>query len=400
MRILHTSDWHLGRTFHGCDLGAEQEAVLSHLAGLVGEHAVDVVVVAGDVFDRALPNAETVRLYDRVLTSLRAAGARVVVSSGNHDSPARLGALAGFAAAGGLHLHTEVAACAVPTVIAGADGHDVAFYGLPYLEPDTARRALGAPAGSGHAGVLGAALDAVRADLATRAVGTRSVVLAHALVVPWQAPQEMAAESSVEVCDSERSLAVGGVQTAPSALFDGVDYVALGHLHGCQQPDVDRPWLRYSGSPLAYSFSEARQRKSVLLVDLGPDGLCAVQRIVLPVPRALATLTGRIEELLVDPAHARHASDWLQVVLTDDVRPQDPMRRLQTRFPHAVSVQWQPACAPVPDSLSPATRRPGRDDLATAADFVVWVRNSVPSDTERELLGRALGAAQVREAVG
>lgn len=395
MRILHTSDWHLGRTFHGCDLLADQERVLTHLAALVTEHRVDVVVVSGDVFDRALPNAETVRLYDRVLAAIRSAGARIVLTSGNHDSAARLGVLAGFAVAGGLHLHTDVGSCAVPTVLADEHG-DVAFYGLPYLEPETARGPLGVPPGRGHVGVLEAAMAAVRLDLAARRTGTRSVVLAHAFVLAGAAT-----EADVETTDSERSLSVGGVQTVPTGVFDGVDYVALGHLHGCQQPDAGRPGLRYCGSPLAYSFSEVRQRKSVLLADLDAGGLAGVVRVELPVPRRLAVLTGTLDDLLTAPAHTAHAGDYVQAVLTDQVRPTDPMRRLQTRFPHAVAVEWRPEGGRPAGRLEPTARRPDRDDLSTAADFVEWVRNSRPTTVERGLLSQAFSATRVeRERAG
>jgi len=394
MRILHTSDWHLGRTFHGCDLGAEQESVLSHLADLVREHRVDVVAVSGDVYDRALPNADTVRRFDRVLGRIRAANAQLVLISGNHDSAARLGVLAGFARAGGLHLHTDVETCAEPTVLADEHGA-VAFYGLPYLEPDTARVPLGAPAGCGHAGVLGAAMDRVRHDLAGRPAGTRSVVLAHAFVLPAGR-----SEDQLDTSASERSLAVGGVQTADTALFDGVDYVALGHLHGCQQPDPGRPGVRYPGSPLAYSFSEIHQRKSVLLVDLDAAGLADVRRLELPVPRPLAVLTGELEDLLSDPAYADRAQHYLQVVLTDRARPADPLRRLQERFPHAVAMEWQPTGGRPVDRLEPTLRRRDRDDLSTAADFVEWVRNAGPTRSERDLLCAAFTAGRCRELAG
>ena len=393
MRILHTSDWHLGRAFHGCDRLADQELVLSGLAELVREHGADVVVISGDIFDRALPNAETVRVYDRVLATISAAGARIVLISGNHDSAPRLGTVRSFAAAGGLYLHTEVNSCDVPTMLSDEHG-PVAFYGLPYLEPETARVPLGVASGGGHAGVLGAAMDAVRRDLGGRPDGTRSVVLAHAFVLP-----ALIREVEVETSDSERSLAVGGVQTAPSNLFDGVDYVALGHLHGCQQPDPARPWLRYAGSPLAYSFSEVRQRKSVLLVDLDAQGLGPVRRIELPVPRRLGVLTGGLGVLLTDPRWDDHEADYLQVVLTDAVRPLDSMRRLQVRFPYAVSVEWRPVGAAPAQRLEPSTRR-GTDDLTTAADFVEWVRNSEPSPVERDLLAAAFSASRVVQAAG
>lgn len=300
VKVLHTSDWHIGRTFHGADLLAEQEAVLAHLAGLVTSEAVDVVVVAGDVYDRAVPSAEAVRVATAALARIRQAGAQLVITPGNHDSGPRLGAFAEFAAAGGLHVRATVAGLAEPVLLSDEHG-EVAFYGLPYLEPEPSRHALGVPEARGHTGVLGEAMRRVRQDLATRP-GTRSVVLAHAFVTGGDASE------------SERTIAVGGVEQVPGSVFDGVDYVALGHLHG---PQTLAEHLRYSGSPLAYSFSEARQRKSVWLVDLDAAGLAEVRRHELPVPRPLATLRGELAELLSAPEHDEWAGHFLSVTLTD-----------------------------------------------------------------------------------
>src|SRR5919201_6964645 len=141
MRVLHTSDWHVGRTFHGRDLLADQEAVLSGLADLVSDERVDVLVVSGDLYDRAVPSGEAVQVCTRVLARIRAAGAQIVITPGNHDSAARLGAFGEFAAAGGLHLRTRVSGLHEPVVIDDRHG-PVAFYGIPYLEPDPARQAL------------------------------------------------------------------------------------------------------------------------------------------------------------------------------------------------------------------------------------------------------------------
>ncbi|HEY0487428.1 MAG TPA: exonuclease SbcCD subunit D [Mycobacteriales bacterium] len=375
MRILHTSDWHVGRTFHGRDLLADQERVLGAVADLVTEYAVDVVVVAGDLYDRAVPGAEAVEVCGRAFARVREAGATLVVTPGNHDSAARLGVHAGFAAAGGLHLRTRTAQAGEPVVLRDEHG-PVAFYGLPYLEPETARHALGVPDARGHAGVLDEAMRRVRADLATRPDGTRSVVLAHAFVVGG------------EPSESERTITVGGVETVPALVFDGVDYVALGHLHG---PQVVAGHLRYSGSPLAYSFGERTHRKSVWLVDLDARGLREVTRVTLPVPRPLSVLSGPLDDLLADPDHDAVADHYLSVVLTDDVRPLDPMRRLQERFPYAVHLEWRPAGAERDDTPY-AERVRGRSDLDVAASFVSDVRNSAPSAAEHVWLERAFAA--------
>lgn len=202
----------------------------------------------------------------------------------------------------------------------------MAFYGLPYLEPALVRGEFKVSK-AGHETVLGAAMERVRADLAERGAGTRSVVLAHAFVAGG-APS-----------DSERDITVGGVAAVPTGIFDGVDYVALGHLHGAQAL-TER--VRYAGSPLAYSFSETTHRKTMWLVELGPEGEIEAERIDCPVPRALARIRGTLDELLDDPGFARHGESWVEATLTDPVRPAEPMARLAERFPYTLSLVFDP----------------------------------------------------------
>lgn len=375
VRLLHTSDWHVGRTFHGTDLLAEQESVLARLADVVAEQKVDVVLVAGDVYDRAVPSADAVRVANTALTRIRDAGARLVITSGNHDSPARLGAFADFAAPGGLHLRTRIDGIDRPVVFEDEHG-PVAVYGIPYLEPELARHALGVPESRGHTGVLTEAMRRVAADLATRPRSTRSVVLAHAFV------------TGAAASESERTIAVGGVEQVPASVFDGIDYVALGHLHGPQRI-TER--LRYSGSPLAYSFSETTH-KSVWLVDLDAAGLAGVRREELPVPRRLATAKGLLEDLLNAPEYDELVDCYLSVTLTDRVRPIDAMRKLRERFPHAVHLDWQPETGTATVlRYSEAVR--GRCDIEIAANFVADCRGTPPTERENALLTSALEAA-------
>ncbi|KZB87628.1 exonuclease SbcCD subunit D [Amycolatopsis regifaucium] len=377
MKLLHTSDWHIGRTFHGADLLAEQEAVLGHLAELVVTESVDVVLVSGDIYDRAVPSAEAVRVATTALGRLRQAGAKLVMTPGNHDSAPRLGAFAEFAAAGGLYLRATIDGLAEPVLLPDEHG-EVALYGIPYLEPEPARHALGVPESRGHTGVLTEAMRRIRADLAGRPSGTRSVVLAHAFV------------TGGEPTESERTIAVGGVEQVSGSVFDGVDYVALGHLHG---PQTLAEHLRYSGSPLAYSFSETRQRKSVWLVDLDADGLAEVRRHELPVPRRLAMLRGELADLLSDPAHDDLTEHFLSFTVTDRVRPIDAMRKLRERFPYAVHMDWQPEGGHDGAVLKYAEAVRGRSDVEITRSFLEDCRGSAPSEREERLVLAALGAA-------
>lgn len=370
MRLLHTSDWHLGRSFHGQDLLSAQRAFLEHLVQVVLDHEVDAVLVAGDVYDRALPPVDAVAVADEGLHALASAGARVVVTSGNHDSARRLGFGSRLVDLAGVHLRTTLDRVGEPVLLHDEHG-PVAVHGLPYLDPDVALTAWGLSARSHHA-ALAEAMTRVRADLAARP-GTRSVVLAHAFV------------SGGQPSESERDIAVGGVSAVPLSLFDGVDYVALGHLHTAATLS---PSVRYSGSPMPYSFSEAGHPKGSWLVELGPAGVADAELVPAPQPRPLALLRGSLEQLLTDAAHAPHEQSWVQATLTDPVRPAQPMDRLRARFPHALALRFEPegrepAAAAVP---SPSAR----DPLDVCLDFVSHVRETPATAAEAALLRRAL----------
>jgi exonuclease SbcD len=354
-----------------------QAGVIDHQVEVVRAERVDAVVVAGDVYDRALPGVDVVALLDEALARLAATGATVVLSSGNHDSPRRLGFAARLLERARVHVRTDPARCGEPVLLEDRHG-PVAVYPLPYLEPALAGPVLGCAPGTGHEAVLGAALAAVRADRRTRRAGTRSVVAAHAFVVGG------------EPSDSERDISVGGVGAVPAGLFAGVDYVALGHLHGRQQL---APTVRYSGSPLAYSFSEHAQTKGSWLVELGTAGVERVDPVDAPVQRRLAVLRGTLDTLLADPALGVHESAWCQATLTDDERPAEAMARVRSRFPHTVELRFEPASGPGAGTYS--RRVADQDDVGLCCGFVEHVRRRPPSDAERAVLAAAVEGARV-----
>ena len=380
MRLLHTSDWHLGRSFHREDLLPAQVRFVDHLVDVVQSERVDVVLVAGDIYDRALPTADAVSVLDEALSRLRER-AKVVLISGNHDSPRRLGFGHRLIDAAGVFLRTDPRSAGQPVLLDDEHG-PVAIYPLPYLEPDAVAPLLDC-ADRGHAAVVGAAMARVRADLTGRSPGTRSVVMAHAFATGGQASE------------SERDISVGGLCDVPLDAFRGVDYVALGHLHGSQQLS---PAVRYSGSPVAYSFSEERHRKSSWLVELGPSGLGAVSRIDAPVGRRLARLTGRLDDLLNEEKYARYEDRYLAVTLTDPVRPREPMERLRSRFPHTLQLTFEPEGGVPRDSQSYVQRLRGRTDFEIASGFIELVRDRAADEWERTLLREAVEQAARDEA--
>lgn len=375
MLLLHTSDWHLGRSLHRVDLREAQAAFLSALIENVRSAAVDVVVVAGDVYDRAIPPVEAVALFEEALSGIRAAGARVVVSSGNHDSATRLGFAARLVDVAGVHLRTRPAALAEPLILTDRHG-PVGIYAVPYLEPEAVRTDLpllaGAEVGRGHAGVLAHAARCISADAAARGLA-RTVVTAHAWV------------TGATACDSERDITVGGVSQVAAEIFTPFTYTALGHLHG---PQVISENVRYCGSPLPYSFSEAGQQKGWWLVELGRCGVVAIEHVPAPVLRGLSLLRGELPELLTSRQHAPLEQDFLSVVLTDPQRPVEPMDRLRARFPHVLTVSWEPS-GPAEVAISYASRLRGRDDLGVASAFVTHVRQVAPTADEGALLRAA-----------
>ncbi|GAA1781388.1 exonuclease SbcCD subunit D [Pseudarthrobacter sulfonivorans] len=390
MRLLHTSDWHLGRSFHGVGMLDAQRSFVDQLVGAVSSHGIDVVLIAGDVYDRALPGVDVVGLLDDALVRLTGAGATVVLTSGNHDSAIRLGFASRLLERGGVHLRTRLADLDQPLVLplepaGAAPGAVLAIYGIPWLEPRLVAEQLGAEPAS-HFAVTRAATDRIRADLARRsAEGTvHSVVLAHTFA------------SGGISSDSERDLSIGGVGAVPLDLFDDFSYTALGHLHGRQTLS---PTVRYSGSPLAYSFSEAKHVKGSWLVDVGPEGVTGVSELSWEAPRKLAVLRGGISELLESGDHAWAEDAYCQITLTDAQRPQQAMERLRARFPDTLVLGFDPQGGSAKASPSYSTRlAEARDDLAVCCGFLDHVRGRDADDAERLALTAALDNVRLREA--
>ncbi len=239
MRFLHTADWHLGRLFHGASLLADQVPLLDQVVRVAREGAVDALILAGDIFDRAVPAADAVALFDdflcRMALDLRVP---VIAIAGNHDSAERLSYGARLMKSGGIHMRGRLDVGDEPVLLQDEHGA-IRFHLLPYADPPVVRNVLARDDLPDHASALGARLSPLRCE---KAAGVRSVVIAHAFVLGG------------EESESERPLSVGGSGAVPCELFQGFDYVALGHLHRPQRAGADH--IRYAGSLAKYSFSE------------------------------------------------------------------------------------------------------------------------------------------------
>lgn len=340
MRFIHTADWHLGRLFNSVHLTDDQAIVLDAFCDIVRQTRPDAVVIAGDIYDRSVPPPEAVDLFNRILTRLAIElNTPVILIAGNHDSPQRLGFANQLLAHRAVHIFGPLTAPVGTVTLADADG-PVHFHCLPYADPATVRACFDDSSARCHESAMKCCLDRIRAD---RPHG-RHVLVAHAFVVGG-------AES-----ESERPLSVGGAGTIPAEIFDGFDYVALGHLHGPQQLPGGK--VRYSGSPMKYSFSEAAHVKGVVLVEIDGAGTCQCQTIPLKPPRDVRDIRGTLAGLLA-AAPADGSDDYIRVFLEDDGPVFDAMGRLQAIYPTALAIErpnlLAAAAGRAPDAPAPST---------------------------------------------
>jgi exonuclease SbcD len=346
MRILHLADLHLGRSLHGQALIEDQFYVLDQVVNLAQETGPDVILVAGDVYDRAVPPAEAVAMLDEILGRLLLdVRVPVVLIPGNHDSPERLTFGARLLKAGNLYLFKNFRPENVVTL---ADQHGpLDIYAVPFAEPPVARQDLDCPDVVDHNSAI---REVVRRIREARVAARRSILLAHAFVAGGQATE------------SERPLVVGGAGAVEPIGLAGFSYVALGHLHRPQTAGQDN--IHYSGSILAYSFGEADQIKSVNLVEIGPGGECKVERLRLRPRHAVRCATGLFEDLKKGSAAGAAVDDYLEITLLDRGPVLDAMGQLRQVYPNLLHVQR--ALPGIPDEAAALRldhRRTSTDEL-------------------------------------
>lgn len=372
MQFIHVADLHLGKKLNEAPLIDDQRHILAQIAQLATAHRVSAVLVAGDVYDRAVPPAEAVQLLDQFITGLAAQGVAVVLISGNHDSAERL-------AFGATLLATENVYIAPPldaahTAVAPVRFHDeygeVCVWPLPFLKPAHVRAALPqAPAGT--------YTQAVASVLATLPMNPaqRNVLLCHQYL------------TGAERAESEEA-PVGGLDNVDASVMDAFDYVALGHLHRAQR--VGRDTVRYAGSPLAYAFSEAGEPKSATLVTLGPKGEVAVRALPLTPLRPLRTLRGRYAELALRQNYqGTGLTDYLAVTLTDETDVPDALAKLQSIYPNLLRLAYDNARTRAGDAAGAPQGGEQRAPLALLHDFYTQ-QNGAPMGPQALAYSQAL----------
>lgn len=367
MRLLHLADLHIGKRVNEFPMLEDQRFVLGQALDLVRERGVDALLLAGDLYDKSLPSAEAVALLDWFLGEAAATGARVLAVSGNHDSAERVAYASGLLAHQGIHLSPVYDGTIAHCTLEDEYG-PVTFWLLPFLKPADVRRFFPDAEIASYTDALRCAIEACGVDT-TR----RNVALAHQFVT--------SGGKEPERCDSE-TVSVGGLDNVDAGVFDAFDYVALGHIHGPQR--VGRDEVRYAGSPLKYSVSEASHRKSAPLVELGPKGEVSVELVELKPLHDLRHPRGTLEQLVSPEAVAAgDPEDYIFATLTDEQTVPDALGRLRSVFPNVMGIDYDNARTRAAGALgrTPAAQR--RDPLSLFEEFYELQNGKPLSDAQR-----------------
>ncbi|WP_108669291.1 exonuclease SbcCD subunit D [Peribacillus acanthi] len=319
MKFIHTADWHLGKIVHGIHMTESQRSVLLEFVKVVEEEKPDAIVIAGDLYDRSVPPTEAVELLNEMLFTLNIdMKVPIVAISGNHDSAERLAFGNSWYRQSNFFMEGKLSLPLAPVEINGVN-----FYMLPYSEPGLVRYALGKEGIHSHQDAMKAIVQEIEKNMDT---SMPNVCVGHAFVLGGKETE------------SERILSVGGSGCVTSDLFDAFNYTALGHLHS---PDaIKHPTIYYSGSLLKYSFSEAKQRKSISIVEMQTDGQFSLRYRELSPEKDMRILEGFMEELL-DPSYYQQQKidDYLKVILHDEGTILDPIHKLRQVYPNVLHLE-------------------------------------------------------------
>ncbi len=324
MKFLHLADLHLGKRVNGFSMLEDQAHILRQILAILDDEQPDGVLIAGDVYDKSVPSVEAVGLLDGFLTELRARGVPVLLISGNHDSPERLAFGGRVMDSCGIHISPVYDGALAPVTLQDAFG-PVHVWLLPFVKPAHVRRWFPDADIESYTDAVAEAVAHMDIDTAAR-----NVLVTHQFVTGGTR-------------SGSEELSVGGTDNVDSGVFAPFDYVALGHLHGAQH--IGRETIRYAGSPLKYSFSEARQHKSVTVVTLGEKGDVQVRTVALTPLRELREIRGSYDELTARSfyEHTTYRSDYLHLILTDEQDVFDAISRLRTIYPYLMTLDYDNA---------------------------------------------------------
>lgn len=370
MRLLHCSDLHLGKRVHECSMTEEQRHILKQIASIAVAQQVDGIIIAGDLYDKLVPSIEAVGLLDEFLTSLWEQHLPVYLISGNHDSPERLSFGTQLLEQNDVYLAGVFTGKAQHLSLQDAYGA-LELYLLHFIKPAVVRSFY--PEES-----IETYEDAVRVVLSHSDIDPqkRNVLVAHQFVTNNGREPERS--------DSE-TLSVGALDQVDVSLFDGFDYVALGHIHGPQK--IGRETVRYCGSPLKYSFSEWRHKKSVTIVELKEKGIVLLEQVPLQPIHDLREIRGTLSSLLQPEVVAQgDPQDYLRVILTDEIPPYDPLGQLRQVYPNLLRLDFERNEVAAMESITAAQDVEEKTIMELFSDFYEMANDRSMNEAERAVM--------------
>lgn len=379
MKFLHLADLHLGKRVNGFSMLEDQAHILRQILAILDDEQPDGVLIAGDVYDKSVPSVEAVELLDGFLTELRARGIPVLLISGNHDSPERLAFGGRVMDSCGIHISPVYDGALAPVTLHDAFG-PVHVWLLPFVKPAHVRRWFPDADIESYTDAVAEAVAHMDIDTAAR-----NVLVTHQFVTGGTR-------------SGSEELSVGGTDNVDSGVFAPFDYVALGHLHGAQH--IGRETIRYAGSPLKYSFSEARQHKSVTVVTLGKNGDVQVRTVALTPLRELREIRGSYDELTARSfyEHTTYRSDYLHLILTDEQDVFDAMSRLRTIYPYLMTLDYDNTRTRAADGMSVPAETERRTPLELFEALYQRQNHQPMSEVQREYIAQLM--EQIMEVQG
>ncbi|HCG8267156.1 TPA: exonuclease SbcCD subunit D [Vibrio parahaemolyticus] len=367
MKFIHTSDWHLGRQFHNVSLLEDQQAVLEQLIQYIKNNPVDAVIVAGDVYDRSVPPTIAIELLNRVVKRICGElNTPMILISGNHDGAERLGFGSEQMKRSGLHIISNFEDMLTPVVIETKAAGHVAFYGMPYNDPEQVRYVYKEPV-STHDEAHKLLAEKITEQFQSE---HRNILISHCFV-----------DGAIE-SESERPLSIGGSDRVSHEHFLNFDYVALGHLHQPQKKGEE--YIRYSGSLMKYSFGEQNQKKGFTLVEIGKDGFIGAEHIELTAPHEMRIVEGELEQILewgkTDPKN----EDYLLVRLMDKHAILNPMEKLRTVYPNVLHLEKPGMLIGVEQEMAQA--KLARSEIDMFKDFFAEAQGSELSNEQEQAI--------------
>ena len=320
MKFIHLSDLHLGKRVFDYNLSEDQEYILQEILKVIDSESPDAVLIAGDIYDKSVPSTEAVEMLDEFLVRLSRRNLQVFLISGNHDSPERLAFASRLIASAGIHMSPVYNGEVEPTVLTDEHG-PVNVYLLPFVKPAHVRRAFPDEKIDSYNDALRVAVDALHIDRSER-----NILVTHQFV------------TGAIRSDSEE-ISVGGTDNIDAAVFEGFDYVALGHIHGPQNIGSER--IRYCGTPLKYSFSEAKHEKSVTVIEIEDKENISVRTVPLHPLRDMREIEGTYEELTFRPNYeGTDTDDYMHITLTDEEDIPDAIGKLRLIYPNLMCLDY------------------------------------------------------------